>query len=400
VSLALEVARTVDRDLCNGCGVCASLTSRIAMGLDAKGFARPIVSGGDTPRDALLAKSFREICPGIARSVPERDRRTFDPIFGPCVAAFVGHASDPEIRFVGSSGGVLTALAKWMLETGERKRIGCARASDELPTQTVPVVVSKPSEILATAGSRYAPVSVGALAGSLTADDVLISKPCETAGVEAFKRHARVDRPLLLSFFCAGTPSQHATERLVSTLGGASSSVTNLRYRGHGWPGDFAFTGGDGVVASASYSQAWGKTFSRDLQKVCATCPDGTGWLSDISVGDYWQVDKSGYPLFEEKDGRSVVIARTQVGLDLIRRAMASDVLVLETIDITAPTLRSCQPYQVARREMLLARVLGRRLMARSSTKTRGYRLVTPLVRHPLRAGRHLVGAARRSRRK
>ena len=48
---------------------------------------------------------------------------------------------------------------------------------------------------------------------------------------------------------------------------------------------------------------------------------------------------------------------------------------------------------------MLLARVLGRRLMAKPSTKTRGYRLYAPLIRHPLRAWQVLLGAARRSRR-
>jgi coenzyme F420 hydrogenase subunit beta len=304
------------------------------------------------------------------------------------------------VRFAGSSGGVLTALGEWLLETGERKRIGCAQASNDLPIRTVPVSLSKPSEIIATAGSRYAPVSVGALAACLTADDVLVSKPCETAGVEAFNRHALTDPPLLLSFFCAGTPSQQATERLVSELGGTPSSVTSLRYRGHGWPGDFAFTDRNGVSAAASYSQAWGDNLGRQLQSVCATCPDGTGWLSDISVGDYWEVDERGYPLFEERDGRSVVVARTQLGLDLIRRAVTSDVLELETLDMAAPALRSCQPYQVARREMLLARVLGRRLMGKPSTRTRGYRLFAPLIRHPVLAWRSLLGAARRTRRR
>ena len=269
---------------------------------------------------------FRQICPGIARSVPERGERVIDPIFGPYLAVFVGYASDPVVRFAGSSGGVLTALGKWLLETGERKRIGCAQASNDHPIQTVPVAVSKPSEIMATAGSRHAPVSVGTLAGCLTADDVLVSKPCETAGVEAFNRHARTDPPLMLSFFCAGTPSQQATERLVSTLGGTPASVTSLRYRGHGWPGDFAFADRNGVTAAASYSQAWGDNLGRELQSVCKTCPDGTGWLSDISVGDFWEVDERGYPQFEERDGRSVVIVRTRLGLDLIHRAMTSDV--------------------------------------------------------------------------
>ena len=175
-------------------------------------------------------------------------------------------ANDETVRWRGSSGGALTALHGWLLDSGRSSRIASAAVGPE-PRRTVPVTITTKAEALAAAGSRYAPVGILAepdlgSAGAITA------KPCEIAAIRALGTSARPDGvshgdtaeadQILLSFFCAGTPSQRATDELLAMLGvGPDESLDDLWYRGRGWPGRFTLRRADGD-ASLSYEESWG----------------------------------------------------------------------------------------------------------------------------------------------
>ena len=55
---------------------------------------------------------------GGAYLAPELLPGHIDPFKGEVLAAYYGYASDPEIRLKGQSGGVVTALLAFMLESG------------------------------------------------------------------------------------------------------------------------------------------------------------------------------------------------------------------------------------------------------------------------------------------
>lgn len=230
------------------------------------------------------------------------------------------------------------------------------------PTRTVPVTITSRKEALTAAGSRYAPVS--ALDGFDVSSDAIVAKPCE---ISALARLRRLDPsgedPLTLSFFCAGTPSQSATRSLVTKLGVEVDRATSVRYRGNGWPGEFVAT--DGKARGAlSYDDSWGKHLGRDLQWRCKICPDGTGEDADIAVGDFWKADERGYPLFDNADGESVVIARTQRGHDLLMKVAREGVIALGEVDLD--DAERIQPLQRARKRALLLRLLARSFALRN----------------------------------
>ena len=74
--LRRSVEEVVRADNCSGCGACATLSSAISMELDAEGFLRPTFASDSRPDDPSAARSFAQICPGVAvispanRSVP------------------------------------------------------------------------------------------------------------------------------------------------------------------------------------------------------------------------------------------------------------------------------------------------------------------------------------------
>ena len=102
------------------------------------------------------------------------------------------------------------------------------------------------SELLAVTGSRYSPASVCdglGLVESAPSPCVIVGRPSEIAAVRnAARLRPELDRNVgvILSFFCAESPSTRGTIELLESLGVDPASVLDLRYRGHGWPGHFA----------------------------------------------------------------------------------------------------------------------------------------------------------------
>lgn len=404
--LASAVQRVVRNGNCCGCGGCALLSSQIDMKLDEAGNLRPTVAtttedadrggicGGDP---AWSVGAFERMCPGRRVTSPTRSARLDSPVFGPYVSAWRAWAINPDVRRAGSSGGVLTALSSLLLESDINQGIVASRMGDD-PRTTVPLTITTKEEALASAGSRYAPVSNLSLFDPRASDRPVVAKPCEVTAARQLMAEmhiAAADQPLLLSFFCAGTPSQNATDKLVQKMGFGTSELTEVRYRGDGWPGSFRAQSKLGEESSMTYHESWGKHLGRDLPWRCKICVDGTGGHSDVAVGDYWYADESGYPMFSESDGVSVAIARTERGHDLLMRAAQVGVVHLEPVDIES--VRKIQPLQDLRKRALIGRLVGRLLAQRRIPSYKGYGLARLALRNPTVNLRAAAGTFRRS---
>jgi coenzyme F420 hydrogenase subunit beta len=365
------------------------------MTLDGAGFERPARrSWTAEATDAAVARRFRDVCPGVTVAAPERPAESRrDPVIGTYLRVWEAWATDPEIRYRGSSGGALTALVSWLV--GHGIDLVAASADSSRPTRTVPVRITSEEEAAESAGSRYAPTCIAAHP-ALRSAGAVVGKPCESAAIRSLGAPRSGEGPLLLSFFCAGTPSQAATEGLVKDLGGEDDVVTEMWYRGRGWPGRFSVVTARGTE-SLSYDESWGKRLGPAVQWRCKICPDGVGELSDVTAGDFWQADERGYPVFEEDDGRSALVARTPRGLALVEEAIAAGVIEAAPVDMRRVAL--VQPYQRQRRALLLGRLLGSRLAGRSVPRYRGFGLFGFAVRDPRGTWRAMRGARGRIRR-
>lgn len=386
------------RDACSGCGLCTRLDPSLRMELDKAGYLRPRF---DRPSRALpdAESVFRRSCPGMLVRAPQRpDGAREHPLLGAYLGSWRAWAADPDLRYAGSSGGALSALHAWLLESGRAARVtGVAKDAAE-PRRSVPVTIMTREQALHAAGSRYAP------AAGLDNDDLLRSgsavtaKPCE---ISALRQSApdliEGEPPLMLSFFCAGTPSQTATDTLLTSLGiEGRERVTDLRYRGNGWPGRFSATTERRTV-SADYEQSWGGTLGPTTQWRCKMCPDGVGESADIVSADCWATDDRGYPVFVESDGMSALIARTERGRQTVLDAAAAGVLVLEPLPME--DLAAAQPLQTARRRYLSARMLGSLLAGRRPPRYHGFSLLRLAAAAPRQAVRVARGTFRRVRR-
>lgn len=393
------LGRVARGDLCAGCGACAAVApGAISMQQDRAGYLRPVQTAEISPiQDGLIAA----ICPGLGQ-IADHSGGFVDPLWGACLTQHQAAATDPALRYAGASGGVLSALASWLIAAGHVQAVLHITADPDRAAGNIATLSRGYANILAAAGSRYAPAAPLAILPDLPTDLqrlAFIGKPCDAAALRALAAHdpaVAARFPVILSFFCAGTPSMVGADALLAALQTHPDEAATLRYRGHGWPGMARVTRKDGTTAAMSYQNSWGRILSRHLQHRCKICADGTGSLADIVCADAWASDKNGYPLFTEAEGQSLVIARTPFGADLLQQAIIAGALSLS--GAAPPDLAVIQPGQRNRKQALLARLAALRLAGRPVPQYRGYQLRAAARQAPLMFHlRQFLGTLRRA---
>ncbi|PYM38363.1 MAG: coenzyme F420 hydrogenase [Candidatus Rokuibacteriota bacterium] len=350
----------VDWGLCVGCGACyyacpdggVSLVNIEAVGI------RPRF---DSPQCASCTECL-SICPGYSvngeQAIGALPKRTeADHEFGPALEIWEGCATDPEIRYKGSSGGILSALALYCLEHEDMAFVLHAGMNEAEPWKNQTVQSWSKHDIMSRTGSRYAPASPCEGLLAIEQSDrpcVFIGKPCDATAAMALRRtRPGLDRKLglVMTFFCAGTPSTEGTLDLVKTLDFSLEQVGEVRYRGEGWPGRFRVRSKD-QTREGSY-----------------------GASSD--------------------PGRSIVIVRTRRGQEILHRAMSAR--YVELAPIGASPVLSAQTDLLARRRELFGRLLAMKLLLMPTPRFAGFSLLRSWIRLPLlEKARTVLGTLRR----
>jgi coenzyme F420 hydrogenase subunit beta len=376
----------VEWGLCIGCGACAYACEKNGITLVN------IENQGIRPRfdspDCGKCSSCLPICPGytvdsslMVGDLPKVSAADHD--FGPALEIWEGYAADPEIRLRSSSGGLLTALSLYCLEREDMAFVLHTGMDQTKPWLNETVKSYNRTELLSNAGSRYAPASPCEGLGEIEKSDrpcVFVGKPCDTAATAL----ARAQRPaldkklgLVLTFFCAGTPSTKGTLELLNSLGVRPDELSGLRYRGEGWPGRFKITGKEKEIPeSYSYRETWGHlTKYRPLR--CHICPDGLGRVADLSCGDAWEQYDGG-----SDPGRSIVLVRTEKGRQILHGAIRDGYVDLHPI--SAAAVQAAQVNLLTRRPEIFGRLMARRLFLLPVPQFLGFSLFRSWMKLPI----------------
>ncbi|MGP1255118.1 MAG: Coenzyme F420 hydrogenase/dehydrogenase, beta subunit C-terminal domain [Kiloniellales bacterium] len=398
-ALPPKLKAIVEGNLCSGCGLCAAVAPQgaIRMEMSDQGFLRPTALGDVSPEtDGLIA----QVCPGATVQMDGHEG-AFDPDWGPIVELATGHACDPEVRFQGSSGGALSALLQSFLDSGLVEGVAQTVADPNDPIGNTSQLSRTADDIFRAAGSRYAPSApLDRLAELLETPEPLafVGKPCDVAALRAYARHdLRVAKkfPVVLSFMCGGIPSRVGALAILGKMGVDPTALTSFRYRGQGWPGRAHAATRSGETREMTYAEAWGDHLSGRVQLRCKICPDATGMQADLVCADAWYGDERGYPLFDEAEGRSLIIARTEHGKTLLEAARQSN--FVETQPATVEDVGRMQPYQARRRRLVSSRVAALAFAGRHYPRYRGLKLLRAARRAPALAHlRSFAGMLRR----
>jgi coenzyme F420 hydrogenase subunit beta len=394
------VADVVRWRLCLGCGACAYICpeKKITLADFIEEGIRPLVQSDD----CASCSACLDVCPGYENDHEEINRRPdiiseLKASCGPVLEIWEGYAADAEIRYAGSSGGLITALSLYCLEKEGMHGVLHIGSDPDDPIRNKTRLSRTRPELLSKTGSRYAPASACDrldLVESAPAPCVFIGQPSEvTALVKARRLRPQLKEKvgLTISFFCAGSPATKGTVELLKSMGIDPGQVQELRYRGNGWPGHFAVTlkGQSAPAHQKSYKESWGflqayRPYSVHL------CPDGTGEDADISCGDPWYRG-----VRDGEAGSSLVVVRTERGREIIRKAIESGYVLLECAD--AQKLLTSQRNLLAKRGAIWGRLLAFKMFGLPATRLKGFSLFKNWGRLPLNDKlRSTLGTARR----
>lgn len=387
-------------DLCSGCGICESVfgSEKIRISYNDKGFLRPTFKKQLTTEEV---SAFREICPGI--NAKHKTTNNYDVLWGPYLSISSGYATNERIRYKGSSGGVLTSVSSYLLE---EKKVECVLhigSSEIHPYRNEYKVSYSSKDLLNNSGSRYAPsatlVNILEIVKNHSSIAV-VGKPCDIKGVRNFieiNDEARTKIKYLLSFMCAGVPSQLGTKKIIENFKIKERDVVSLRYRGEGWPGYFKVKDNKENIYKITYNESWGTVLNKYLQFRCKICADGTGEFADLTCADAWEKSENGYPSFEERKGKSLIISRNEKGLKVIADAISLGYIAISNKNYSSSDIEQMQPYQKQRKQNLIPRLVALKLFGRTVPNYNiKFLLKASLKENPLRLAKNFIGMIKR----
>ncbi len=353
----------VTSGLCIGCGLCESVagSDRVRVAMTHGGVERPIAS---IPLDMATSDAIAATCPGIqVHGLPQHaidPEAELDDVWGYTLRIARGYAAEPDVRFRGSTGGVLTALAIYLLESERVNFILHVAADENRPMRSVPHISRTRADVLKGTGSRYGPAApLRNIHAALDKAEpfAFIGKPCDVTGLRNLaKVDPRVDQycRYMLTLVCGGASRLTKSLKLLEDHGISEDELSSFRYRGFGNPGLTRFETKDGRAFELTYNDLWKEGSTWEIQSRCKICADAIGESADISASDVWT---GGGPSGEDA-GFNGVLARTRRGLDLVEAAVLDGALVIDQA-LTARDMDEFQPHQVRKKYAVWARFNG-----------------------------------------
>lgn len=288
---------------CCGCASCANIcpVNAIKMVEDKDGFYIPSVDKGKCTNCDLC----RKICPQLN----DVAKNTKNP---KCYATM---ASD-EVRQKSSSGGAFSVIAH---EIFNRGGVVCGAAFDENWT-VKHIIIENEDDMDKLRGSKYVQSFISEtlykkIKEYLKQDRwvLFVGTPCQVSGLKAFLGNENFDKLLKVDLVCSKVPpKKHFDKFLKDNYSDKVITDIKMRDKVNGWGCNHTTTTTTGILKTNS----WFKMFlnSLSMNESCVYCKYMTvDRVSDITIGDFWGIEKV-RPDLNDKKGTSCVLINTKLG--------------------------------------------------------------------------------------
>lgn len=261
-------------------------------------------------------------------------------LVGLYLKAFKGCACEDRIRFGGSSGGLVTALVSYAMETGLidgalvcRSRIkndGRVRTEFFIAETREELLLSQDSKYVRTRFAQEALPKIKAYAGSMA----VVGLPCDLALLSK-RMHKDPDLAGKIKFtvglFCGHNSREDLIDNIVGRLRPhEGASLDSFRFRTGLWRGFLLsrFDNGDIVEKKSAFFNLYQNLYFFCLKK-CLYCHDHFAYNADVSVGDIWS-----YHLKDLNIKYNAAISRSETGQRILSHARRAGRINLEITDI------------------------------------------------------------------
>lgn len=322
----------IDTGLCTHCGTCAGLSnSSIAM---VRGERGPLpIPQRDAPPE--LPELALHTCPGLGINYPELFHWLFESLpenwlIGVVRGMFLGYSLIPRIRRAGSSGGVITQSLLYLLNKNLIDGAIVLKHGEPEPWLSTPIIAQSVEQIEAAAQSVYVPIPTNTILAEIDSfsgrlayvglpDQVAAIRRLQYLGHSGARKIEYIIGPYVGTLMYLESIRSYLRSHNEMTMDG----VKELRYREGEWPGYLQIKLKNGsILREKKFYYNYLIPFYLSASSLLSV--DFTNELTDISVGDAWnpQLEKKG-------EGFSVILARTQQGLQLINNMKDDGLLAL-----------------------------------------------------------------------
>lgn len=252
---------------------------------------------------------------------------------------FLAWNNQPVDRFTSSSGGVFSAIAKYILSLG-----GVVfGASYDNQMNVIHLGIEREEKLSSLKGSKYVQSSIGEVFIQVKKHLIdgrfvyFTGTPCQIAGLRSFLK-GEYENLLTSDLICHGCPSNDLFIKQIQEIEQKyCKRVKNFEFRnkerfGQGYDIKVTFDDGCSIYQNAElvpYFYGFWKNIT--LRESCYQCLYTTSErTSDITLADYWLVKKY-HKGVKTSNGTSLIMCNTSKGVELIKKCNLT--LIEDTLD-------------------------------------------------------------------
>lgn len=249
---------------------------------------------------------------------------------------YIGHATNHDIRFKASSGGIGTIITRYLLSQPEYGT-SITFIFDKTKCLWTPKLIHSVDEIN-ICGSIYQDIDIFGFIhkhiSEIKDGIVLTVAPCQVAGVRKLLDDRRINN-FILSFCCSGQTTVEGTWKYYEFLGIKKADISTMQYRGNGWPSGIQIKLGNGSeIFRNNYSEPWKTIHCSSLfrPKRCFYCRRDTGRDADIALADPW-LEKY---MTNDKVGNTLFVVLTRKGTTVFETLLNEKIIKSVPTDYTS----------------------------------------------------------------
>lgn len=159
---------------------------------------------------------------------------------------------------------------------------------------------------------------------------VITCMPCQVNVIRNILNKNNI-KNFIISLCCSGQTTIQGTWLYYKLLGLEKTDVSNIQYRGNGWPSGIQITLKDGdIITKDNYTYPWTLMHKSLLYrpKRCLYCTFKTNPNSDVSLADPWLKEY----IENDKIGNSVIICNSE-GQDVLKNMIKTARVILKEVE-------------------------------------------------------------------
>lgn len=346
---------------CCGCYACYNICPKecITMESDNEGFWYPKID----KNKCINCNLCKKICPIINKPDGSLYEKKSYALFN----------KNEKIRLESSSGGIFSILAEYVINN--HGSVYGAAFDEDFNVKHIKITSLQDIELLR--GSKYVQSKINDIFKSIKFNlknnkiVLFTGTPCQIAGLQSFLQK-KYDNLILMDIVCHGVPSPLVWQQYINELEqNYKQNIKSIYFRDKstGWKKySVKFLFDKDEYKNFGFKDIYMKGFLNDiyLRPSCYNCNfKGIERVSDITVADFWGIEKV-LPELDDDKGTSLIVIHSKKGKQLFdklsEKMISNDVNLNEAIKYN-PSMISSVKYNGKRKDFFLELNSGEELI-------------------------------------